>query len=451
MRLLLIIKIFILWLSIPAFTQLLLVNNEVEYKALTNDFLQKFKNGELEQLYRNFDETMSQKLPLAQFKSIHSNLTLQIGHFVKTNKMDYSKKEKFHVINANCEFEKMQLNVHLVFDSLKRISGFFMSPADSKPLLYKIPDYVDTSSFYEVKTKVGNGTEWELPAILSIPKRNSKVPLIILVHGSGPNDSNETVGGTRVFKDIAFGLASRGIAVLRYQKRTKEYGQKIVDKINALTMNEETVDDAIAAIKTVSEFESINQNRIFILGHSQGGFMMPRIISRSEKVFGYVIMAGLTRNLEDTYIDQIKYIISLDSNQSNDSLNRAQITQIEKQVAIIKSGDYSSDIPVSDMLMGLSANYWKDLRNYNPCLDIKKYQKPILVLQGQRDYQVTTDDFNNWKMALEGNKQNKFILYADLNHIFVTGTGKAKPAEYLKEGHVDKKFIIDLSEWINSW
>ena len=72
---------------------------------------------------------------------------------------------------------------------------------------------------------------------------------------------------------------------------------------------------------------------------------------------------------------------------------------------------------------------------------------PLLVLQGERDYQVTLDDFAGWKKALAGRKAT-LKSYPELNHLFMDGKGKATPAEYGKAGHVAKAVIDDVAAWI---
>jgi fermentation-respiration switch protein FrsA (DUF1100 family) len=84
-----------------------------------------------------------------------------------------------------------------------------------------------------------------------------------------------------------------------------------------------------------------------------------------------------------------------------------------------------------------------------------KLPQPLLVLQGARDYQVTTADFALWKAALAGKAATagdgtRLILYPDLNHLFETGTGKSTPAEYQQTGHVDAQVIDDIAAWVGA-
>ena len=79
---------------------------------------------------------------------------------------------------------------------------------------------------------------------------------------------------------------------------------------------------------------------------------------------------------------------------------------------------------------------------------VKNLNMPILVIQGGRDYQVIEEDINEWKNALKNNKMADFKLFKDLNHLFISGHGKATPQEYMVEGHVDGAVLKTMSNWI---
>jgi len=153
------------------------------------------------------------------------------------------------VVDLAGGFENQELTVRVVFNDGLQVSGFFFRPPEPPP--YEAPGYVDTGSFSEVDVAVGE-EPWELPGVLSVPTGDGPFPVVVLVHGSGPNDRDETLGGNRPFRDLAWGLASAGVAVLRYDKRTRVYGTSLPPEIG---LEEEVIEDALSALAAVKKMK----------------------------------------------------------------------------------------------------------------------------------------------------------------------------------------------------
>lgn len=262
-----------------------------------------------------------------------------------------------------------------------------------------------------------------LPARLTMPtKRHGRIPAVVLVHGSGPCDMNESLGLNFPFLDLARGLSERGIAVLRYDKRTLTFPSKWA-KGRVANYDAETVDDAISAVHVLSRLPEIDSTRIFVIGHSLGAALAPRIASRLPLVAGIVLMAPPARKLPELLSYQLNYILA-------DSAKAA--TQF------------------NDILRGLPQSYIQFDSNYSPILTASTLNIPILLLQGGRDYQVTNDDYRLWLAGMNGHKNFIHRLYPSLNHLFLSGKGKSTPQEYNRAGYVDKRVISDISSWILS-
>jgi len=169
---------------------------------------------------------------------------------------------------------------------------------------YTPPQYVNPSLFTEEDVTVGSG-QWTFPATLTIPKGTGPFPAVVLVHGSGPNDRDETYGPNKAFKDIACGLASNGIVLLGYEKRTKQYPQESA-AIQNFTVQDETIDDTLAAVEVSNNSSIVSQSEIFVLGHSLGGMLAPRIALQDSKIAGLIILARATRHLEEFLLEQTR-------------------------------------------------------------------------------------------------------------------------------------------------
>jgi len=127
------------------------------------------------------------------------------------------------------------------------------------------PPYANAASFTEQDVRFG-ADPWILPGTLTIPRAAGPHPAVVLVHGSGPADRDETVGVLKPFRDLAWGLASMGTAVLRYEKRTRVHGARMLQDIPRLTVKEEVIDDAIAAVAFLRGVQGLDPERLFVIG-----------------------------------------------------------------------------------------------------------------------------------------------------------------------------------------
>jgi dienelactone hydrolase len=317
--------------------------------------------------------------------------------------------------------------------------------AATKAAEYKPPAYAVPSSFTEKDVTVGAGTEWALPGTLSMPVGKGTFPAVVLVHGSGPNDRDESILANKPFRDLAWGLASQGIAVLRYDKRTKVHPAKTV-KIKRFTVKDETIDDALAAVALLRSTPGVDAKRIFVIGHSLGATLAPRVGAADPRLRGLVILAGLTHTLEDTMVRQYEYLLSLDGRLDDDE--KKLIERTKRDAARIKQLT-AADIDSTQMLQGAPASYWLDLRGYDPVALAGRLKKPLLVLQGERDYNVTMEDFRDWQ-KLSGRKDVTLKSYAKLDHLFFEGEGKSSDAGYAVPRNIPRYVIDDIAAFVKS-
>ena len=296
--------------------------------------------------------------------------------------------------------------------------------------------------FVERDTAVVTG-KIRLPATLTVPSGAARAPGIVLVHGSGPNDRDETVGANKPFRDLAQGLAERGIVVLRYDKRSKVAPLSFMG--GTFTVDDEVVDDALSAASLLRGLPEVNPGWVVVLGHSLGGMLAPRIGARDTALAGLVILAGATRSLADMMEEQITYMRGLPGADTA-AIDRA-LAGLAPSLAAVRAlipADSGSRKPI----LGAPAAYWLDLAAYYPVSVAAKLRMPILILQGGRDYQVTRVDFEAWREGLAGNTAVEFREYPSLSHLFIAGEGAPNPAEYGEAGTVDPQVILDIAEWV---
>ena len=332
--------------------------------------------------------------------------------------------------------------MRLSFDKTGKIGGLYFVPAEQM-VFAKAPSYSKPDLFDEKPISI-DSREYQLPGVISMPKELKNVPIVILIHGSGPNDMDETIGPNKPFRDIAAGLASNGIAVIRFDKRTKVYGTKLKEIAN-LTVDEEVLEDAKTAISLAKTFPNIDTSKIFVLGHSLGAMLAPRIASKNTSLKGIIMMAGNSRPLEELLIEQYNYIFSLDGISKEEQV---EIDKLKTQIEKLHSKDFNLATSASELPLNLPSSYWLDLNNYKQKEVAQSLSLNMLIMQGKRDYQVTMTDFDGWKTALKKKKNVNFISYSDLNHLFIEGKDMSVPQEYEKEANVSQKVIEDIVNWI---
>jgi len=413
------------------------------YEELGRQVVADLAARHFDKVCAQFDEKVSAALPLDKLAEGWDSLLAQAGDFVSIEKSWEKERREFHVVHVITVFRKTRLDTIVTFDAQKRIAGLHFVPAETTPA-WQPPAYAKPESFHEREVTVGS-SPWQLPGTLTLPNGAGPFPAVVLVHGSGPHDRDESIGPNKPFKDLAWGLASRGIAVLRYEKRTRIYPQEMAH-LGSLTVNDETVDDARKAVDVLAAQPEIEAKHIFVLGHSLGGYVGPRIASGDPKVAGLIIMAGSTRPMEQLVVEQVRYLATLDGKITPEG--QEQIDEVEKLKAAVEDPNLKPGMTVNFLGAPIPASYFLDLRSYHAPELAASLHLPIYVLQGGRDYQVGAADFEGWKKALAAQPTASFKLYPALNHLFMAGEGQSSAAEYEKPNHVLEAVVQDAAEWV---
>lgn len=409
----------------------------------SREFVDRFREGSL----LNPPETLSEELA-ALLKASPAPITWAAA------------EKQFGPLAAVPEQVEIERNlvhqsVHLTYGSAKglldvtirwsqgRVDDFQFAAVNaySKAYPYVKAEYDFTDSYREEEVVIG-ADPWQLPGTLTLPLGEGPFPAVILVHGSGPNDRDESLFTLKPFRDLAAGLAGKGIAVLRYEKRTKEHAMKAA-LTPQFTVNQETVEDAVYAAELLSKHPQIDSKRIYGAGHSLGGMMMPRISKADNQhlIKGHIVLSGPAKPLEELLVDQYKYMTGLGL------ATKEQTAQMERQREILQSKEFDPSNPPAEYILG-SPYYWADLRHTYAAAEAASIEGPLLIVQGERDYQVPPDQLELWRQALKGRDDASFLSYPKLNHMLMEGEGQPTPQEYTKPSHVPSYVIEDLVKWV---
>lgn len=387
---------------------------------------------------------LQEKLSPEVFKDMFRQSEKQFGKLQSKGEWQKESAQGITLYYSDLKFERYSLRLLLSFDADGGMNTIRLMPvpaaSTAQPVAY------NKEKMLERDITVG-ADGFKLPGTLTLPVGKKKVPVVILVHGSGSQDRDETVGPNKPFRDLAWALADRGIATVRYEKRTKVYGAACVPEGREMDYDTESVDDAVAIAAWAKTLPEIDADSIYVLGHSLGATLAPRIAERTDGLAGIILVAALARPFEDAIVEQMTYISSLKDSSDN---AKKQIAEIKKQADNTKklgTPEFDDKIP---LLLDIPRSYWELANAYKPVEVAAKLTLPMLILQGERDYQVTMEDFGLWRFGLLRNKNAFFKSYPKLNHMLQEGSGKATPFEYERESPVAGYVMDDIALFIRN-
>jgi len=409
---------------------------------LTQDLLTE----NFEEVYSYLADTVKEQLALPDLEKAFRSTVERIGELVSVTSVKATKTGEYISVDSLVEYTENGLKISYVYNKDCKLEKLWFS-------YQPIEEEYDKEKIEEIDITIGitNGVtagegEFPLDGILTMPKGIKNPPIVILVQGSGQSDMDETIGGTsnKPFRDIARGLASEGIASIRYNKRFYQYMDQATD---TMTIYDEVLKDVTYAIQYAKSLTDVNTEKVFVLGHSLGGMLCPKIAADNPEIAGFISLAGSPRKLEDIILDQ-----------ATEAAENGEVSETEKTLYLDTMKAQSDQIKnlteenLNEPLLGANGYYWMSLNEIDTPKIVANLTIPMLFMQGEADFQVYPEvDFEMWKELLKGKDNATFQLYEGLNHLFMPTTGVRDISDYSVKSKVDEKVILAIAEWVKEY
>lgn len=409
------------------------VSSHSEYAELSRKLCEQMANGDFSETSELFSAETAKRLSEKQLSEAWQDTVLPLGDFISFLSIEEIASENTTITSSVLEFEKNGLSVSLTFNGSGEIIGVWFS-------------YAAIEKTYDLYTqKLIEIGEHKLSGMLTLPVGIENPPVVILIQGSGQSDMDETIGACKPFADLAKGLAEQGVATIRYNKRLYQHPELATDD---LTIYDEVIEDAISAIEFASECGRVDKNAVFLGGHSLGGMVAPAICLLAQEegleLSGMISLAGSPRNLADIVYDQNYSALQAAglSEEQIELLIQNTASAVEKIKALTQGSN--------ELIMDIPEHYWYSLNQVTGEKILNEIQLPMLIMQGAKDFQVTSTDFDSWKALLKGRSNVEFRCYEDLNHVFMKTNNKTDITEYSVFNNVDNEVISDIVRWVKA-
>ncbi|MFC7072474.1 alpha/beta hydrolase family protein [Halovenus rubra] len=400
-------------------------------------------DGAFPQALGRFRSDAQQGLSAGRIEELWLAYTAVGGPFQRIGETEEIVQGGFDGVDMALEFERGTHVMRVLVDNEEGFSTVGIFANDQ----YQRPDYVDTERF-NIKEATVETESCLMDATLTVPTDAQDVPGVVLVHGSDPPaiggaDKDLSTGGSKPFKDMAEGLSSRGVAVLRYDRRSHACPNSL--SAAEWTLDAITVDDPLVALEQLRGVDAVDSTRTVVAGSSLGGLAAPRIAKRDEDLAGIAMLAGPARNFYEIFIEQFDHLATVGEYEWTQMANVHE--RWKDRIDRIRNGDYSD----GDIILDYPGALWRTVDEYDQIGTAQEIDTPAFILQGDRDYQVSPEeDFGRWQTELADRPDTQFQLYENLNHIFQYAEGPSTRSEYSLANPVDKSVIEDIASWTQS-
>lgn len=414
--------------------------DQINYRELTVSAAQRFSNGDAKNLRKLFDKDLKKEFSVSALNLAFYEVKGYYGQsqYYQADNIKISNQEGSVVATVPCVREFGKLLLTFIFNNRGEVISFYWvdgtTPSVS-PLLEN-----------DVEITFG-GEDMPLNGCLTLPQGEGPFPCVILLPGLTYGDRNEQVGPNMPLRDMAEQLSADGIASFRYDRRDYTYSAEMA-QLSDYTISDWILYDLQAALDYLQAQDSILADYIFLAGHGLSGYLMPMFAQMDDRSAGYILLSAPARTIDQVLYDQTEYVLNADK-ATDEKAKKTVLSSLEKTMQTIAEVQAKDNTSKED-LMGIPKSVWLELRGYHPLEEITAVTAPVLIIQGGRDYQTNLEDFEGWKAATEQAGMNTVdsFYFDNLNHLYMTGSGKSMPSEYQVAGKVEKAVTDEMASFV---
>lgn len=359
-----------------------------DYDLAIGKFRKYYNQHRADSVFNLFSDRIKGMLPLEKTTEMINKLNEQLGEL---KAFSFTKQDE-HFSYYKTEFAKGPMTLVAFLNSENKFLNFrFMQYAEDTVPAKK------TGTEIVVKTSIGN-----IYGTLSVPESKNKMPVVLIIAGSGPTDRDGNNGDMKsyAYSMLADSLMKRGIACARYDKRGLGASIGSITREDQIIF-EDAVNDGSAFVKLLKTDPRFS--KVIVLGHSEGS-LIGMIAAVREHADGYISLAGTAARIDKIIEKQL-------SVQSKETA--AKITPVLDSLALGYTVKYI-DPDLAFILRPSVLPYIMSWLKYDPAVEIKKLKVPVLILQGTNDIQVGTDEAELLKKALPS---ASLEMIKGMNHI----------------------------------
>ena len=428
---------------ILALTLLLPLLASAEEEPTARAVFELLQSGDVSSVYALFDQNMQKAMSEDDLRKTFSDLEAAVGQATDWGEEQTVLYPPYRITILPVSYEKADVNLQITWQDHQIAGLFYTIQQKAESIQEELPEGI-----IEESIQVG---ELNLNGLLTLPSEAADpLPAAVLVHGSGPNDRDETIRGTKLFRDLAHSFALKGIASARYDKRTYAGFEISKEDEKTFTVQEETIDDAVAAARLLRADPRIDPERIYLIGHSMGAMLAPRIAEENPGLFtGIVMLSGTPKTLADIVLSQNQAVV--------DALPPLQKIAVSVQMTMLRQGWKNVLSSTEEEVKGKTifeapAYYFWEMAQHDTASILKDLDLPALIINGGSDFQVIdADGIDAWQ-ALDLPENIQLSYYPELNHLLMDPqapeTIRGTVQEYDIPCHVAEEVVDEITAFI---